>query len=163
MFPSFPSISEPQLVRQLALGRCNNEVFLYSHLEGGLTMSNLTVEILRGTCFCRSVSYTLSERPLLSAYCHCTNCQRLKGALAVPLPSPFGADGLIFQDVLSSTPSISTNQPSSGPIPNRTTMLFMRTLSPINHIKLVIDAKIAARALPLTIPLRINGVSGASI
>lgn len=37
-------------------------------------------ETLKGSCFCRSVSYTLSAPPVLSAYCHCTNCQRLKGA-----------------------------------------------------------------------------------
>lgn len=35
---------------------------------------------LRGSCFCGAVSYVLSGRPILSAYCHCTNCQRLTGA-----------------------------------------------------------------------------------
>lgn len=41
-----------------------------------MTSSN---HILKGTCFCGSVSYALSAPPVLSAYCHCTNCQRLKG------------------------------------------------------------------------------------
>ncbi|CAL1699757.1 unnamed protein product [Somion occarium] len=35
--------------------------------------------LLKGSCFCGSVSYSLSALPVLSAYCHCTNCQRLKG------------------------------------------------------------------------------------
>ncbi|KAI0685377.1 Mss4-like protein [Cytidiella melzeri] len=34
---------------------------------------------LRGSCFCGTISYALSAKPVLSAYCHCTNCQRLTG------------------------------------------------------------------------------------
>ncbi|KAI0794970.1 Mss4-like protein [Abortiporus biennis] len=32
---------------------------------------------LRGSCFCGQVTYTVSGKPILSAYCHCTLCQRL--------------------------------------------------------------------------------------
>lgn len=32
---------------------------------------------IRGSCFCSKVSYQLIDKPVLSAYCHCTNCQRL--------------------------------------------------------------------------------------
>ncbi|KAH9919991.1 Mss4-like protein [Epithele typhae] len=32
-----------------------------------------------GSCFCGAVSYTVAGKPLLSAFCHCTNCQRLSG------------------------------------------------------------------------------------
>ncbi|KAI0777700.1 Mss4-like protein [Trametes elegans] len=32
-----------------------------------------------GSCFCRRVSYSVAGRPGLSAFCHCTNCQRLSG------------------------------------------------------------------------------------
>ncbi|KAJ7431731.1 hypothetical protein B0H11DRAFT_2165553 [Mycena galericulata] len=28
-----------------------------------------------GACFCGSVSYTVTGKPTLSAYCHCTRCQ----------------------------------------------------------------------------------------
>ncbi|KAI0821479.1 Mss4-like protein [Irpex lacteus] len=34
---------------------------------------------LQGSCFCGAIGYTLTSKPLLSAYCHCTNCQRLSG------------------------------------------------------------------------------------
>lgn len=37
--------------------------------------------ILHGACFCGSVSYAVSGQPILSAYCHCTNCQRTTGRL----------------------------------------------------------------------------------
>ncbi|KAG6813243.1 hypothetical protein H0H92_012880 [Tricholoma furcatifolium] len=37
-------------------------------------------KVYKGTCFCRSVSYQVSGPPVLTAYCHCTNCQRLAGA-----------------------------------------------------------------------------------
>lgn len=36
-------------------------------------------EVHKGACFCRSVSYEVTESPILSAYCHCTMCQRLNG------------------------------------------------------------------------------------
>ncbi|OCH89173.1 hypothetical protein OBBRIDRAFT_794528 [Obba rivulosa] len=34
---------------------------------------------MNGSCFCGSVTYTLSKGPVLAAYCHCTLCQRLTG------------------------------------------------------------------------------------
>src|SRR5580658_3795305 len=37
---------------------------------------------LHGACFCGSVTYTVSGMPVLSAYCHCTNCQRLNGTMS---------------------------------------------------------------------------------
>ncbi|KAI0035153.1 Mss4-like protein [Vararia minispora EC-137] len=36
-------------------------------------------EPLTGGCFCGAVSYALSAPPTMSAYCHCTQCQRLNG------------------------------------------------------------------------------------
>ncbi|KAG1868236.1 Mss4-like protein [Suillus subalutaceus] len=35
------------------------------------------VPLLQGSCFCQAVSYAVSAHPILSAYCHCTSCQRL--------------------------------------------------------------------------------------
>ncbi|KAH7930457.1 hypothetical protein BV22DRAFT_1000717 [Leucogyrophana mollusca] len=35
------------------------------------------VPLLKGSCFCSSVTYAVYAPPVLSAYCHCTNCQRL--------------------------------------------------------------------------------------
>lgn len=32
--------------------------------------------VLTGSCFCRKVTYEVRALPLLSAYCHCTQCQR---------------------------------------------------------------------------------------
>ncbi|KAI1798186.1 Mss4-like protein [Ganoderma leucocontextum] len=34
---------------------------------------------MRGACFCSAVSYEVTGEPSLSAFCHCTNCQRLSG------------------------------------------------------------------------------------
>ncbi|KAF8899260.1 Mss4-like protein [Infundibulicybe gibba] len=34
----------------------------------------------RGSCFCGSVSYEVKGTPIMSAYCHCTLCQRLNGS-----------------------------------------------------------------------------------
>lgn len=33
--------------------------------------------VLRGGCYCGSVSFSVNSAPVLSAYCHCTICQRL--------------------------------------------------------------------------------------
>ena len=33
----------------------------------------------RGGCFCGSVRYEVTGKPILSAYCHCSLCQRLNG------------------------------------------------------------------------------------
>ncbi|KAF8549607.1 hypothetical protein OG21DRAFT_1515022 [Imleria badia] len=35
--------------------------------------------LLKGGCFCGAVTFSIFGPPLLSAYCHCTNCQRLTG------------------------------------------------------------------------------------
>lgn len=44
----------------------------------------MDVGVLLGHCFCRAVAYTVDVSDLsnltLSAYCHCTKCQRLNGA-----------------------------------------------------------------------------------
>ncbi|KDQ63060.1 hypothetical protein JAAARDRAFT_119249 [Jaapia argillacea MUCL 33604] len=34
---------------------------------------------LTGGCFCGNVRYSVNGIPVMSAYCHCTNCQRLTG------------------------------------------------------------------------------------
>ncbi|KAI9445397.1 Mss4-like protein [Lactarius indigo] len=34
---------------------------------------------LTGACFCGAVTYALTAPPVLRAYCHCTQCQRLTG------------------------------------------------------------------------------------
>ncbi|KAH9018647.1 Mss4-like protein [Lactarius pseudohatsudake] len=38
---------------------------------------------LTGACFCDAVTYELSAPPMLRAYCHCTQCQRLTGVLSM--------------------------------------------------------------------------------
>ncbi|KAJ7204433.1 Mss4-like protein [Mycena pura] len=35
----------------------------------------MTTSIHAGSCFCGAVSYTVTGKPTLSAYCHCTRCQ----------------------------------------------------------------------------------------
>jgi len=37
----------------------------------------LMQQVYKGSCFCKLVSYEVRGRPILSAYCHCTVCQRL--------------------------------------------------------------------------------------
>lgn len=47
-----------------------------------ITMSSSTItpsSPLSGGCFCGTLKYELSAPPLLRAYCHCTQCQRLSG------------------------------------------------------------------------------------
>ncbi|KAK0481428.1 Mss4-like protein [Armillaria novae-zelandiae] len=39
-----------------------------------------TSEICRGGCYCGQISYTVTGKPTLSAYCHCTQCQSIKAA-----------------------------------------------------------------------------------
>ncbi|KAH9849353.1 Mss4-like protein [Lenzites betulinus] len=34
---------------------------------------------MHGSCFCGAVSYSVAGSPVLRAFCHCTNCQRLSG------------------------------------------------------------------------------------
>ncbi|KAI0271477.1 Mss4-like protein [Gloeopeniophorella convolvens] len=34
---------------------------------------------LTGSCFCGAVTYALTAPPVLRAYCHCSQCQRLTG------------------------------------------------------------------------------------
>ncbi|KAJ6623054.1 Mss4-like protein [Mycena sp. CBHHK59/15] len=34
---------------------------------------------MKGSCLCGSLSYTVAGHPVLSAYCHCTLCQRSSG------------------------------------------------------------------------------------
>ncbi|KAK7063887.1 Mss4-like protein [Favolaschia claudopus] len=44
-----------------------------------------------GACFCGSVSYTVTGKPKLSAFCHCTRCQRLSGSTfiwTIHFPAP---------------------------------------------------------------------------
>jgi hypothetical protein len=44
-----------------------------------------------GSCFCGTSSFTVNGTPKLSAYCHCTLCQRLNGLqliLLVPVVPP---------------------------------------------------------------------------
>jgi hypothetical protein len=38
---------------------------------------DLSTTVHRGSCMCGAVTYSVSSHPLLSAYCHCTLCQRL--------------------------------------------------------------------------------------
>jgi len=44
--------------------------------------SEISYPSLQGGCFCMRIRYSiyLNTNPLLSAYCHCTRCQRLFGA-----------------------------------------------------------------------------------
>jgi len=41
---------------------------------------SITSGLYRGSCFCGAVSYTVTGKPILSAFCHCTLCQRLNSA-----------------------------------------------------------------------------------
>ncbi|KDR85528.1 hypothetical protein GALMADRAFT_367282 [Galerina marginata CBS 339.88] len=43
-------------------------------------MSETTDIVHRGGCFCGSASYRVAGKPILSAYCHCSLCQRLNAA-----------------------------------------------------------------------------------
>ncbi|KAK7043014.1 hypothetical protein VNI00_008752 [Paramarasmius palmivorus] len=33
----------------------------------------------RGGCYCGALTYSVTGKPLLAAYCHCTQCQKLTG------------------------------------------------------------------------------------
>ncbi|EPQ60112.1 hypothetical protein GLOTRDRAFT_67467 [Gloeophyllum trabeum ATCC 11539] len=36
-------------------------------------------DVIQGSCFCGGVSYEVYGTPVLSAFCHCTKCQRMTG------------------------------------------------------------------------------------
>ncbi|KAJ7116823.1 Mss4-like protein [Mycena crocata] len=40
----------------------------------------MSTQIHSGACFCRAITYTVTGKPTLSAYCHCTRCQILNGS-----------------------------------------------------------------------------------
>ncbi|KAF8167555.1 Mss4-like protein [Crassisporium funariophilum] len=44
------------------------------------TDDNVENTVHRGGCYCKSVEYEVKGSPILSAYCHCTLCQRLNAA-----------------------------------------------------------------------------------
>ncbi|KAJ7610823.1 Mss4-like protein [Roridomyces roridus] len=39
--------------------------------------------LMKGSCSCGALSFSLQEKPLFSMYCHCTKCQRAHGAVFV--------------------------------------------------------------------------------
>ncbi|KAH9486441.1 hypothetical protein JR316_0000506 [Psilocybe cubensis] len=43
-------------------------------------MSDANSSIINGGCFCGAARYQVTGRPILSAYCHCTLCQRLNAS-----------------------------------------------------------------------------------
>ncbi|EEB89776.1 hypothetical protein MPER_12093 [Moniliophthora perniciosa FA553] len=40
--------------------------------------------VYTGACYCGAVSYRVTGKPLFSAYCHCSTCQKLTG---FPIPA----------------------------------------------------------------------------
>ncbi|KAF7347500.1 hypothetical protein MVEN_01506200 [Mycena venus] len=40
----------------------------------------MSTPIHAGACFCGAVSYTVTGKPTLSAYCHCSRCQIMNGS-----------------------------------------------------------------------------------
>ncbi|KAF9067303.1 Mss4-like protein [Rhodocollybia butyracea] len=48
-------------------------------------MSTTTADetVFKGSCFCGALTYTVKGKPILSAYCHCTLCQRLAASPCV--------------------------------------------------------------------------------
>lgn len=61
---------------------------------------------LTGNCFCGSVKYALSAPPVLRAYCHCTQCQRLTGMSLFHIP--YGIDYILSNALSSGCPFIHT-------------------------------------------------------
>ncbi|KAF8588325.1 hypothetical protein K439DRAFT_1406370 [Ramaria rubella] len=37
------------------------------------------MDTIQGACFCGAVTFSADPVPILKAYCHCSNCQRLSG------------------------------------------------------------------------------------
>ena len=60
------------------------------------SMSETSSRPLTGACFCGAVTYALSLPPVLRAYCHCTQCQRLTGMRLSVTQSDNEADISIF-------------------------------------------------------------------
>lgn len=112
----------------------------------------------KGGCHCGSVSYAVTGKPTLSAYCHCTNCQKLNG-VCHPAPQGLATDDP-FKLVHSYTQSISQHPHSNGPILSPTKRLLTRTLCVINLGKRGGDARCAAVLFHRIIPRRTNGVFG---
>ncbi|KAF9233433.1 Mss4-like protein [Melanogaster broomeanus] len=54
-----------------------------------------SIPILKGSCFCATVTFAMFAPPVRSAYCHCTNCQRLMGKIYIPTACPFAATSVL--------------------------------------------------------------------
>jgi hypothetical protein len=79
------------------------------------TMSSSTItpsSPLSGSCFCGALKYELSAPPLLRAYCHCTQCQRLSGTPLSCIPRYTNAT--VSQVLHSFIPCTSASLPSRG-------------------------------------------------
>ncbi|KAI0087162.1 Mss4-like protein [Irpex rosettiformis] len=84
--------------------------------------ANTLNEPLLGSCFCGSIGYSLTSEPLLSAYCHCTNCQRLSGCPFVhTVHFPASQFSWIIPDY--SPPSSPTFSPSPHSEPKHLSLL----------------------------------------
>lgn len=49
--------------------------------------SSTAKSVHRGACFCKAITYQVIGPPILSAYCHCTLCQRFTGKNYPGLPT----------------------------------------------------------------------------
>ena len=94
------------------------------HPEQSPTAAMSTPEqhsILRGGCYCGSVSFSVNSVPVVSAYCHCTICQRLfcKRFLPFRIQQLF----ILLQQARLYIHCTSPHQPFLG-----------HTLSPMNYV-----------------------------
>jgi hypothetical protein len=69
---------------------------------------------LSGSCFCGTLKYELSAPPLLRAYCHCTQCQRLSGTPPFYIPCNTDTLAVCAQVLRSFIPCTSPRLPSHG-------------------------------------------------
>lgn len=115
----------------------------------------------KGGCFCTSVTYQVEGLPILSAYCHCTLCQRLNGTY-VQNASKYQSANVhpTLQLGRSSLPSTSPPQVSLGLMPIQMLMYWNHILllsSRGRHVGVVRNVVVQLRQ---TIPSWINGVCG---
>ncbi|KAE8155273.1 Mss4-like protein [Aspergillus avenaceus] len=56
----------------------------------------MTTQIIKGSCLCNTIKYTVTGPPILNVLCYCRNCQKSTGSLGV-------ANSLYKQENLSIT------------------------------------------------------------
>jgi hypothetical protein len=114
---------------------------------------------LHGACFCGSVTYTVSGMPVLSAYCHCTNCQRLNGTMSEKFASRENLTNFP-KHLPSFIRYTSKTRAFLGPTESLMRIIWTPSSTPQNHGKRADGARTVVATSHLITPKPVSGPSG---